>query len=276
SEEYRNFLKYNPTLLDVLYTFSSSTPTLSSLLSNLTFLQPRYYSLTTSPLQDLTLSAIAFNVVDYIQSESGRRIRGIASGYLEDTMNGLTGNDGFVDGFLKTRTGKFLYPGLENSDESMEKTIQKKEISIVCIGAGTGVAPFASFIRHRAELFKQEQFTESTIVISGRRYERDDALYRDIFLNPIVTELYEAKSKEESSLKKYVQDWIKDIDIGRRLWEVVNDGGVIYVCGGLKMAADLHESLIQLALSQGCSDLNQAKAKWNEFANLGQYVKEIW
>ncbi|KAJ3121243.1 hypothetical protein HK098_003835 [Nowakowskiella sp. JEL0407] len=262
---YRELLTYSPTLLDLLSAFPSSTPPFSAILSQLSHTQPRYYSLTTSPLQDTFKSAVAFNVVDFVHSKTKRKIRGVCSGYLDDLVKtGFSGKNVEVDGFLKVRGGKFEYPAGENG--------------IIMIAAGTGVSPFAGFVRHRELLKSDEQ--RDICMITGRRFISGDALYRDVFQSESVKNLYEAVSRETESSelkKKYVQDVILDEEIGKKLWKMVNDGSYLFVCGGLEMSADVQKTLYQLSILYGdAKDENDAKSYWMGLTKNGKYVREIW
>lgn len=141
---------------DLLRDFPSCRSiTMAGILSLLPAIPPRYYSISSSPLDSTKGSclSIAFSVVDYLTTswtvngrEAGRRrIHGIATSYLETSctpfLAGIGANFNFspmIKIFPKPTADFRLPPSLSTP--------------IVLIGPGTGIAPFMGFLTHRRAL----------------------------------------------------------------------------------------------------------------------------
>lgn len=156
--------KQRLSLVDILREFPSlQTIPLNGLLSILPGIPPRYYSVSSSPIEHQRLSlTVAFSVVDYVTpsltvdgKERGlRRVRGIATRYMEAvSCSFLAGhkNAGAAAPTLK------IFPK-PTADFRMPATVS---IPLVLIGPGTGVAPFMGFLAHRNALLSSSESTEA-------------------------------------------------------------------------------------------------------------------
>lgn len=143
---------------------------LEGLLSVLPSIPPRYYSVSSSPLQRNTegLSlTVAFSVVDYLTpslvvdgSEVGvRRIHGVATSHLEAVCAPLLCKKG-----LSQKPSMKVFPK-PTTDFRLPATLGT---DLVLIGPGTGVAPFMGFLAHRQALTSTNETTEAAnAVVEG-------------------------------------------------------------------------------------------------------------
>ena len=155
------------TVVDVLKAFPScqSIP-LEGLIGILPGIPPRYYSVSSSPLDPrngaLALT-VAFSVVDYLtpsllvnNKEFGqRRIGGVATRFLEVICSGFLSNT--TDSAPLTLK-IFPKPTAEFQLPTSLST------PLILIGPGTGVAPFVGFLRHRRAQATQSQQAANSIV----------------------------------------------------------------------------------------------------------------
>ncbi|KAJ1979242.1 hypothetical protein H4R34_002910 [Dimargaris verticillata] len=201
--EFNSVRNQLPTLLDLLTTFPTVSPPLSRLVDALSPHQPRYYSVTNSPLADggRTLS-IAFNVVQYTTPEPYNVVKhGICTPWLDAlaTATLLSTDDHSQSAtatinqpsattarsappsplvpaatpvyvFLRPNSGQFYLP----SDLARP---------MILIGPGTGVAPFIGFLQHR-DCQRQAVPGASpkvgeTWLFYGCRHPDKDYLFRD-------------------------------------------------------------------------------------------------
>lgn len=253
SDLFNAFRAQGPTLLDILHTFPSihNVP-LARVIETLPPLQPRYYSITNSPMakNGHRRWSCAFNVVIYEWPQGVQR-RGVCTPWLDE----LSGKVPFGKAAVATtrlehvRVPMFLKPN-ETKFNLPAETTQP----VIMIGPGTGVAPFMGFLEHRAE---QRKIKKRLVNIgTGSRQHLDD-LFGDMWLfygcrhrekdwlfkeqmeeykrEGVLTELCLAVSREEEeddvrNSGKYVQDLIKKE--GERLWKLLDKkGALIYVCG---------------------------------------------
>lgn len=145
-------------VVDLLREFPSTQGiSMQGLFGMLTGIPPRYYSVSSSPLENVTSLTIAFSVVDYVtpslkvfgRERGMRRIGGVATRYLETISSPLLcSSDGYTTGIklkiFPKPTAEFRMPNALS-------------IPLILIGPGTGIAPFMGFLAHRRELTKSSE-----------------------------------------------------------------------------------------------------------------------
>lgn len=150
-------------VVDLLRAFPSTQGiALADLLNIVPGIPPRYYSVSSSPLHHKNQLTVAFSVVDYLTPslqvagrEAGqRRIRGVATRYMEALASGmLAGDSASRSGSRTLRI--FPKPTADFRMPSMLTT------PLILIGPGTGVAPFMGFLQHRRALRIDDHTTEA-------------------------------------------------------------------------------------------------------------------
>ncbi|KAA8734944.1 sulfite reductase flavoprotein subunit alpha [Acinetobacter qingfengensis] len=145
---------------------------------------------------------------------------------------------------------------------------------IIMIGAGTGIAPFIGFLQFI------EQYTPSTnsYLFFGERYRQHDFLY-ETELNQylaanVLNGLFTAFSRDQTE-KYYVQDAL--LDQAELVWQLLEQGAYIYVCGSKNMGKAVDESLIYIAEHIG--QQTYVDAFNNIIANLvsqGRLLKDLY
>jgi sulfite reductase alpha subunit-like flavoprotein len=177
------------TVVDVLKLFpSSQSITIEGLFSILPGIAPRYYSISSSPLdQEKNLPlylTITFSVVDYMTpllnlnngTQLRRRVEGLATSYLEVVCSPhLCCASHNIDGsFLIDRIKIFPRP---TADFRLPPVLS---VPMLLIGPGTGVAPFIGFLRHREAQMTSLDSTKVAKVVSegtwrgGFDFEKED------------------------------------------------------------------------------------------------------
>ena len=143
-------------LLDLLTAFPSCRPPLAYLLDHLPALQPRYYSITSSPLVHPTSIHVAYTLVP----------NGVCTTWLTQLsqQSGFLRDDAFVARPQQPLLGVHTHePAFATSPPSlpsfsipifMRRTHtftlpQSLSTPLIFVGPGTGVAPFHSFLFHR-------------------------------------------------------------------------------------------------------------------------------
>ena len=120
---------------------------------------------------------------------------------------------------------------------------------VIMIGPGTGVAPFRAFLEQRIlEGAKGRHW-----LFFGEQHRATDYLYGEEFERwhkaGQLQRLDLAFSRDQAE-KIYVQTRMKEH--GREIWDWVQGGAYIYVCGDAKrMAKDVHQMLIEIAREEG-------------------------
>ncbi|MGK5691366.1 molybdopterin-dependent oxidoreductase [Streptomyces sp. URMC 128] len=217
-------------------------------------LQPRLYSISSSPLVDPHEVSLTVSVVRY-ENLRGRQRGGVCSPFLADA-----GADTEVPVFVQ-RSPHFRPP----ADASTP---------MVMVGPGTGVAPFIGFLQerralgHRAPnwLFFGEQHRATDFY-----YEDELAALRD---EGTLTRLDTAFSRDQRN-KVYVQDRMREH--GPELWHWLRDGARFYVCGDAsRMAKDVDRALRDIAVAHGGLSEGEAAAYVKQLAADKRYVRDVY
>jgi sulfite reductase (NADPH) flavoprotein alpha-component len=142
------------------------------------------------------------------------------------------------------------------------------------IGPGTGIAPFRAFLHERDVLGAGGK---SWLFFGDQRSAHDflyEAELNDLLRRGVLTRLDTAFSRDHGP-KVYVQDRIRDRGAG--LFEWINEGAYLYVCGDAKrMASDVDRALRDLlALHGGLSDA-AARARLAALAAAGRYRRDVY
>jgi sulfite reductase alpha subunit-like flavoprotein len=295
------------TIVDLLQIFpSTQSITLEALIGMLPALPPRYYSVSSSPLQDPLTVTIAFSVVDYMTPSllgKSRRVGGIATRYMEVLASDfLSGNP----------TGKLLTNHLKifpKPSSDFHLPVQK-EIPLILIGPGTGIAPFVGFLQHRqAQMDGQRKLAKQVVegtwrgeyeveenelppdtssskatnhgriqVFFGCRYEDHDFIYQSELQNYVTTglvaNLYTAFSRDGQNKKpRYVQDCMVHSNLVNA---ILDEKAIIYVCGdGNAMAKDVQSKIIEL-LGLRLGDENAAAHYVDMMKSNRRFLMDIW
>jgi len=217
-------------------------------------LQPRLYSISSSPLADPDRVSLTVSVLRY-EGHNGRKRKGVASTYLADAEP-----DSQVPVFVQ-RAAHFRPP----SDPATPA---------VMIGPGTGVAPFLGFLQER----RARGHHAANWLFFGEQRRATDFYYREeleeLRDQGTLTHLDLAFSRDQRA-KVYVQDRMREH--GARLWSWLRDGAHLYVCGDAsRMAKDVDQALRDIAESHGGLSPDEAAAYVKQLAAAKRYARDIY
>ena len=235
SAKFKEYL-YGRDIVDLFQDFPAKVTTaeLSKLLRPI---QPRSYSISSSPLACPGELHLTVSVVNYEQS--GRAKRGACSSYLSE----VAVEDEHIPIFIESNPN-FRLP-------------KNEETPIVMIGAGTGIAPYRAFVQHR-EL--SEKRGKSWLFFGNRNFETEflyQAEWQNFLKSGALTKMSVAFSRDGSK-KEYVQDRL--IENSRELFRWLQEGAHFYICGDMnKMAGDVQKALVKIIEKEG--DLNNESAQ---------------
>ncbi len=222
------------------------------LVSPLRMLQPRLYSISSSPKAHPGEVHLTVGIVRY-EINGVPRI-GVCSTFLADRSNGI------VPVFIHSS------PGFRLPDDIKRP--------IIMIGPGTGIAPFRAFLEERRITAPDSK----NWLFFGDQHIATDFLYREeleeMFSNGILTCLSTAFSRDQTD-KIYVQD--RMLDHAAKLWEWIQQGAYIYVCGDAKrMAKDVDSALIQIIREQGNLVDEAAHAYITQLKTEKRYQRDVY
>lgn len=245
---------YGRDALDLVEQHGRAIADAQALVDLLPPLAPRLYSISSSldafPDQvHLTIAAVRYE-------SRGRHRGGVASTWVADVLAGGDSASVYVH-----RNPRFRLPA-------------DPGVPVIMIGPGTGIAPFRAFLHHR----RAHGFTGSTWLFYGDRHAQGDFLYRQelesFVARGTLTRLDTAFSRDGPQ-KVYVQHRMQEH--GRELWQWLQDGANVYVCGdATHMARDVDATLQAIIARHGRKSDAQARLELRTLAAEGRYVRDVY
>ena len=243
--------------LDVLAAiekFSGVRPDPEAFIEALDPLQPRLYSIASSPKVQAGRVSLTVDAVRY--AVNGRRRLGVASTFFADRIaEGET---------LKVYVQKAQNFGLP-ADPS---------VPVIMVGPGTGVAPFRAFLHERMAT----RAPGRNWLFFGHQHRDFDFFYEDELSGMksagVLTRLSLAWSRDGDE-KFYVQDRMRQV--GRDIWAWLADGAHFYVCGDAKrMAKDIECALVDIVAQYGMRSADEAVAFVADLKKKGRYQQDVY
>jgi sulfite reductase (NADPH) flavoprotein alpha-component len=245
----------NIDVLDVLRACPSAFPRAADFVGSLAKLQPRLYSISSSPRAHanqvhLTVGAVRF------RGRNGRTLRGVASTYLADRVR------------PGERVRMFIQPSRHFA------LPPDPAAPMIMIGPGTGIAPFRAFLHER----RAGGASGRNWLFFGDQRQHYDFLYREeletLLDDGSLNRLDTAFSRDQSQ-KIYVQHRMREH--GHELWKWLNDGAYLYVCGDARrMARDVDEALHQIIATHGGMSADNASAYVADLVKTHRYQRDVY
>jgi len=225
---FHKILPVEKTAVSLLELVSEHKPHPSEICKVLLPLMPRFYSIASSPKVFPDEIHLTVALPSYILN--GQKYFGVGSHFLCNLAQ-----------VKSTSIPIYVQPshGFRLPDPSA---------SIMLIGPGTGIAPFRSFLQERIAT----QSTGKNWLFFGERNRETDFYYSDYLLElekmgHLQLDVAFSRDQEE---KIYVQH--KILEKKEAIWDWIQKGGYIYVCGDAqKMAKDVDAALQQVAHEVG-------------------------
>jgi sulfite reductase (NADPH) flavoprotein alpha-component len=217
-------------------------------------LQPRLYSIASSPKVDPTRMALCVDAVRY--QVKGRTRLGVASTFLASRINPGDKLKVYVQ-----KAAHFALPA-------------DPAVPIIMVGPGTGIAPFRAFLYDRMAA----KAPGRSWLFFGHQRRDHDFFYEDELAGMksagALTRLSLAWSRDGAE-KFYVQDRMREV--GRDLWAWLAEGAHVYVCGDAKrMARDVEGALVEIVAQHGARSTDEAIAFVGNLKKTGRYQQDVY
>ncbi|GMH32425.1 hypothetical protein BSKO_00259 [Bryopsis sp. KO-2023] len=260
-EEYMQWVHNNHmSLLELMEAFPSVRPSLGAFFGTICpRLQPRYYSISSSPKLFPTRIHVTAAVVNE-RKPSGRIHKGVCTNWLRAQQ---------VNSFapIHVRRSHFKLP----ADPS---------VPIIMVGPGTGLAPFRGFLQERAKLLESGRKLGQALLFFGCRHRMKDFIYEEELMHfkevGAISELHTAFSRDGTK-KDYVTHHLKanKEEVFSLLFG--NNKGHLYVCGeAARMAKDVHRTLHEIVVEVKGTSQSEAESFVKALNDQGRYQKDVW
>lgn len=241
-------------LIDLVLDYPADFSDAEEFVGILKKLQPRLYSIASSPRAHPGEVHLCVGVVRY--QTFGRKRGGICSTFLADRL----GNDVKPRVFVHANNA-FRLPSLGDTN-------------VIMVGPGTGIAPFRAFLEDR----KVTAAKGKNWLFFGNPHSASDFLYQDELLafqaDGTLSKLDLAWSRDQKE-KLYVQHLM--LQNGAELWSWLKDGAAFYVCGDAsRMAKDVDQALLKIAEDHGKLSPEEAAAFISQLKKEKRYLRDVY
>jgi sulfite reductase (NADPH) flavoprotein alpha-component len=242
-------------VVDFLSSFPAARFEPAEFIALLRKLQPRLYSIASSPKAHPGEVHLTVGVVRY--ESHGRQRKGVCSTFLAERVE-----------LNVTPLPVFVQPshGFRLPAEG--------DRPIIMIGPGTGIAPFRAFLEERRALGAKGR----TWLFFGDQCQAHDFFYREelepMLADGALTRLDTAFSRDQLE-KIYVQH--RMLENARELWEWLEARAHVYVCGDARrMAKDVDAALHEVIQRAGGQDAAHAAEYVRQMKAERRYQRDVY
>ncbi|MBC8324428.1 MAG: assimilatory sulfite reductase (NADPH) flavoprotein subunit [Verrucomicrobia subdivision 3 bacterium] len=240
-------------VIDLLLAYPNADFSPTEFVGLLKKLQPRLYSIASSPKAHPGEVHLTVATVRY--ESHGRARKGVCSTFLAD------------------RAADAALPVFAHISKNF-RLPDDGDIPIIMVGPGTGIAPFRAFLEERqATGAKGDNW-----LFFGDQHVATDFLYQNELetfqRDGLLTHLHTAFSRDGAE-KIYVQNRMREH--AAELWAWLQDGAHFYVCGDAKrMAKDVDAALHDIAQTAGGKSPAEAKTFVDELKKTKRYQRDVY
>lgn len=240
-------------LIDPIVDFGVTFPTAEYLVASLKPLNPRLYSISSSPKAHP--EEVHLTVGKVVYASHGRERLGVCSSYLAE-------HD------LERPVKVYMH------ENKAFRLTENDDAPAIMIGPGTGIAPFRAFLEEReARGAKGKNW-----LLFGDQHAATDFLYEeqigDWMKSGLLTRLDTAFSRDQAE-KIYVQNRI--LEFADEFYGWLESGGFIYICGDAsRMAKDVDAAIHKAVELAGSMTDEAAKAYVEQLKKDKRYLRDVY
>jgi sulfite reductase (NADPH) flavoprotein alpha-component len=240
-------------LIDLVIDHPADFSDAEDFISVLKRLQPRLYSIASSPRAHPGEVHLCVGIVRY--DSHGRKRGGICSTFLADRLSGVN-------------------PGVFVHTNKAFRLPEDGATPVIMVGPGTGIAPFRAFLEDR----QATGATGKNWLFFGNPHQATDFLYQEelttFVKSGVLGKLDLAWSRDQKE-KIYVQHLM--LESGAELWSWLEQGAVFYVCGDAsRMAKDVDQALLEIVQTHGGKSSDDAAAYVSQLKKEKRYMRDVY
>lgn len=222
------------------------------LIAKLKKIQPRLYSISSSPKAHPNEVHLTVSVVRYVVDGAAR--------------------EGLCSTFLADRVGEQTLPVYIHRNSAFRLPADTAK-PVIMVGPGTGIAPFRAFLEERRETGA----TGKNVLFFGEQRSACDFYYRDELERMVkdnFLNLHTAFSRDQQE-KIYVQH--RMLENAAKIFDLLEQGAYFYVCGdAAKMAKDVDLALLKIAETAGGKSADRAKEYMQALRSQKRYLRDVY
>ncbi|HTO04500.1 MAG TPA: sulfite reductase subunit alpha, partial [Opitutus sp.] len=242
-------------VIDVLFGLAGAKISPNDFVQVLKRIQPRLYSISSSPKAHVGQVHLTVGAVRYDQA--GRPRKGVCSTFLADRAQpGIT------------RVGVYVH-----ANHAFRPPAQG-DTPMIMVGPGTGIAPFRGFLHDR----RASGATGKNWLLFGDQRAATDFLYRHELDNfsreGVLTRIDTAFSRDQAE-KIYVQHRL--LENASELYAWLEAGAHFYVCGDAsRMAKDVDLALHRVVMTAAGKTTEQAAEYVQKLKAAKRYARDVY
>ncbi|KAI1440699.1 cytochrome P450 [Annulohypoxylon stygium] len=267
NESYDEVSAKRISVLDLLEKYESVDLPLGAFLAMLPPMRVRQYSISSSPLWNPSHVTLTFSVLDSPSKSGSGRYVGVASSYLASLA-----------------AGDKLHIATRPSHAAFHLPQDVENTPIICVAAGTGLAPFRGFIQERAAMVAAGRKLAPALLFIGCREPGKDDLYADELAaweksGAVTVRRAYSRKPEASDGNKYVQDALRAAGVEvTKLWK---DGAKLFICGSRAVGEGVKDAIVELVkkdvkTTQDKDVTDEEAAKWWEGLRNTRYATDVF
>ena len=146
------------------------------------------------------------------------------------------------------------------------------------IGPGTGIAPFRGFLQEREWAKNKGKEVGENYLYTGFRKSENSYLYEEELEGwkekGILDSLRVAFSRDVEGKKVYVQHLM--MEDREKLWELLDKGAYVYVCGDASGMARAVQDVLKDIIAEKKNGASSADDFMKMLRNKGRYCEDVW
>lgn len=253
-------------LLDLLERYPTIDLPLGSFVASLMTMRVRQYSISSSPLADPHKVSLTYAVLDGESFSGQGRYIGVASHYLSSLA-----------------PGDITHVAVKPSHQAFHLPADAENTPVLMFCAGTGLAPFRSFIQERAAQIGAGRKLAPAHLYVGCRHPEMDQLYAEDMarwerMEAVTIHRAFSQSPKQSNGHKHIDTVMRaDKQLLLELWD---QGARVYVCGSRALGESVKQVCLDIskerARDHGRDDSDEAANKWFDSVRNERYSTDVF